>query len=136
RTWRGRLQARGRDGRDRQPDRTARVWDTATGRPVSPAIAHAHPVGAVAFSRDGAKLVTGSGPTAQLWKAGTWQRLGPPSTIPGTSAWWRSARTAGLSGPPSPRAFISGTPPPACPAAFPCGIKGRAGEPSSARTAA
>ncbi len=42
-------------------DRTARVWSTATGEPMSPPLHHDFPVWTVAFSPDGKKLLTGSG---------------------------------------------------------------------------
>jgi WD40 repeat protein/serine/threonine protein kinase len=42
-------------------DKTARLWKTATGDPVSKPLRHEHPVWAVAFSPDGKELWTGSG---------------------------------------------------------------------------
>jgi WD40 repeat protein/class 3 adenylate cyclase len=47
-------------------DRTARVWETETGRLVA-ALPHPAPVSGVAFSPDGRFLVTGSGDAATIW---------------------------------------------------------------------
>jgi WD40 repeat protein len=49
-------------------DKNARLWETATGRPLGPVMMHAQQVNAVAFSRDGL-LATGSWDrTARLWR--------------------------------------------------------------------
>jgi WD40 repeat protein len=49
-------------------DRTARLWDAATGRPIGPALTHTDAVLAVAFAPDGKSLVTGGRDTAaRLW---------------------------------------------------------------------
>jgi WD40 repeat protein len=47
-------------------DRTARVWETETGRLVAE-LPHPAPVSGVAFSPDGRFLVTGSGDAATIW---------------------------------------------------------------------
>jgi WD40 repeat protein len=47
-------------------DRTARVWETETGRLVAE-LPHAAPVSGVEFSPDGRFLVTGSGDAATIW---------------------------------------------------------------------
>jgi WD40 repeat protein len=47
-------------------DRTARVWETDTGRLVAE-LPHPAPVDGVAFSPDGRFLVTGSGDAATIW---------------------------------------------------------------------
>jgi WD40 repeat protein/tRNA A-37 threonylcarbamoyl transferase component Bud32 len=58
-------------------DRTARLWDAATGAPRSPPLRHAKQVNAVAFSPDGRKVLTaGDGGTARLWDADTGEPLG------------------------------------------------------------
>jgi eukaryotic-like serine/threonine-protein kinase len=49
-------------------DETARVWDAATGRPLSSSLRHANPVYSVAFSPDGRWLATGClDGTVRLW---------------------------------------------------------------------
>jgi WD40 repeat protein/tRNA A-37 threonylcarbamoyl transferase component Bud32 len=58
-------------------DRTARVWDAATGEPITPPL-DAGSVYGVAFSPDGKTVLTGSGQNqARLWDAATGAPLGP-----------------------------------------------------------
>jgi WD40 repeat protein/predicted Ser/Thr protein kinase len=53
-------------------DNTARLWDTATGRPRGGPLRHRAPVTAVAFAPDGRTVMTGAqDATAQLWDAAT-----------------------------------------------------------------
>ena len=60
-------------------DRTARVWDTATGKPVTPPLAHADIVNYAAFSPDGRVVVTASADrTARVWDALTGAPITPP----------------------------------------------------------
>jgi len=63
-------------------DQTARVWNAATGAPLTPPLPHAGPVWALAFSADSKVLLTGSGTEhrgeAKLWDAATGKPLGPP----------------------------------------------------------
>jgi eukaryotic-like serine/threonine-protein kinase len=62
-------------------DGTARIWDSADGRPVGPALHHAAAVGVVRFSPDGTRVITGSADhTARVWDAVSGQPLGPPLT--------------------------------------------------------
>ncbi len=49
-------------------DKTARLWDVATGRPIGEALYHDDWVTAAAFSPDGRYILTGSrDKTARLW---------------------------------------------------------------------
>ena len=53
-------------------DRTARVWDARTGKPLTEPLAHQGTVRAAAFSPDGARVVTASDDkTARVWDART-----------------------------------------------------------------
>ncbi len=60
-------------------DKTARLWDAATGKPLGEPIRHEKAVLSVAFSPDGRTILTGSaGNTARLWDAATGKPLGEP----------------------------------------------------------
>ncbi|MGK3962942.1 pentapeptide repeat-containing protein [Sorangium sp. So ce118] len=57
-------------------DRTARLWETATGRQLARINAHSDRVNDIAFSRDGERLVTASSDTAvRVWDARTGRLL-------------------------------------------------------------
>jgi WD40 repeat protein len=62
-------------------DRTARVWDTETGKELQKLEGHKSTVGAVAFSPDGKKLVTAdrgsnlTGGNFHIWDVPSWQKL-------------------------------------------------------------
>ena len=60
-------------------DRTARLWDAATGKPIGLPCSIRAAVMAVAFSPDGKAVLTGSyDRTARLWDAATGKPIGPP----------------------------------------------------------
>ena len=53
-------------------DKTARLWEAATGTPLATLSGHTDTVWAVAFSPDGRQVLTGSSDsTARLWEAAT-----------------------------------------------------------------
>ncbi len=47
-------------------DKTARLWNVATGQPLSPPLQHTNPVVAVAFSLDGKTILT-QGEPVPVW---------------------------------------------------------------------
>ncbi len=62
-------------------DGTARVWETATGRPAGPVLKHTNYVATVAFSPDGTTLAAGDyGPAGliKLWDWRTGKEVRPP----------------------------------------------------------
>ncbi len=60
-------------------DRQARIWDVATGAPLTPPMPHGGIVGAVAFSPDGRRAASfGNEGVARIWDAATGQPLSPP----------------------------------------------------------
>jgi WD40 repeat protein/serine/threonine protein kinase len=59
-------------------DRTVRVWDAQTGKPVAEPMSHDEQVRSVAYSADGKLLITASfDKTARVWDAHTMKPLGP-----------------------------------------------------------
>jgi WD40 repeat protein len=59
-------------------DATARVWDTATGRPTGLVLQHPREVTSVTFSPDGKTILTGAADgVARLWDACTGRLAGP-----------------------------------------------------------
>jgi WD40 repeat protein len=60
-------------------DRTARVWEAASGKPVGAPLQHQGLVLSAAFSPDGRRVVTASDDsTARVWEADTGKSLGAP----------------------------------------------------------
>jgi eukaryotic-like serine/threonine-protein kinase len=60
-------------------DKTARLWETATGKPIGPPLEHQGKVVAVALSTDGKTALTGSDDdTARLWETVSGKPIGPP----------------------------------------------------------
>jgi WD40 repeat protein len=57
-------------------DKTARLWEVATGRQIAALRGHEETVSSVAFSPDGRTLATGSGDkTARLWEVATGREI-------------------------------------------------------------
>jgi WD40 repeat protein len=66
-------------------DRTARLWDTATGAPRCKPLQHEDTVWSVCFSQDSKTVLTGSWDrSARLWDVASGQRLGLPLRHQGT----------------------------------------------------
>jgi WD40 repeat protein len=62
-------------------DFTARVWDSSTGRPVTPPLQHANCVLTASFSRDGRRVITAcTDYTARVWDAATGKPITGPLT--------------------------------------------------------
>ena len=60
-------------------DKTARVWDAATGEPITPPIRHEEAVLHAAFSPNGLRVVTaGYDNAARVWDAATGEPISPP----------------------------------------------------------
>ena len=76
------VQPRRHAHRHRVEDKTARIWDAATGKPIGePLKGHDGAVYSAAFSPDGKRIVTASGDkTARIWDAATGKPIGEPLT--------------------------------------------------------
>ncbi|MBA2592259.1 MAG: hypothetical protein H0U97_08375 [Gammaproteobacteria bacterium] len=62
-------------------DKTARVWDADTGKPVGEPMTHGNMVVSASFSPDGKRVVTASwDKTARVWDADTGKPVGEPMT--------------------------------------------------------
>ena len=60
-------------------DKTARVWDAATGKPISEPMKHEHDVNSAQFSPDGRWVVTASDDhTVRVWDAATGKPVSEP----------------------------------------------------------
>jgi hypothetical protein len=59
-------------------ENSARVWDAATGDPVTPPLLHNSPVARAAFSPDGRRVLTVSERGVRVWHASNGQPLTPP----------------------------------------------------------
>src|SRR5262249_6012693 len=57
-------------------DRTVRVWDSATGHPLTP-LPHRSDVFSVTFTPDSKRVLTGSRDGAQMWDVQLRRRVGP-----------------------------------------------------------
>ena len=87
-------------------DHTARIWDVATGNPVSPPLSHDGPVNWVEFRSDGTVLLTASSDgTIRIWaaadgrpSAGRWLTHGSPVRVARFSPDGRRVVSAGFDG--------------------------------------
>jgi WD40 repeat protein len=74
-------------------DKTARLWDAETGKPIGePLTGHADAVLSAAFSPDGKRIVTASwDKTARLWDTETGKPIGEPLTGHAGPVWSAAA---------------------------------------------
>ena len=60
-------------------DKTARLWDAASGKPIGEPMKHEGTVNSAQFSPDGQRVVTASeDKTARLWDAASGKPIGEP----------------------------------------------------------
>ena len=79
-------------------DKTARLWDAASGKPIGEPMKHEEQVYSAQFSPDGQRVVTASeDKTARLWDAASGKPIGEPmkhegaviqrSSVPMVNGW-------------------------------------------------
>ena len=69
------------DAETASQDKTARVWDAETGKPLGAPMTHEKGVASASFSPDGKRVVTASSDkSARVWDAETGKPLGAPMT--------------------------------------------------------
>jgi WD40 repeat protein len=87
------------------PNRTARIWNVDTGKAIRDLKGHDGSIGAVAFTRDGKRVATGSADTTILvWDTPDLQRESAP-TGPALTAEEAAQRWADLAGEDAAKAF-------------------------------
>jgi WD40 repeat protein len=64
-------------------DDTARIWDVATGQPVTPPMKHGAGLMFVGFSPDGRRLFTSGGDAVKIWDASSGRAVGPANGFRG-----------------------------------------------------
>jgi RNA polymerase sigma factor (sigma-70 family) len=80
----------------RGPDRSIRLWETATGKEVCKLTADSEDASPLAFSRDGKTLATSADKMVRLWDVATGKgiaRLEKQKGLPGASAFSRDGKT-------------------------------------------
>ena len=71
-------------------DKSARLWDAETGKPIGEPMPHENPVCAMSFSRDGRRILAGTATASHLWDAASGTPIGRPRRRPHWSGVWFS----------------------------------------------
>lgn len=71
-------------------DKTARLWDVATGKEIA-TFRHEHAVASANFSPDGRTVVTASSKTVRLWEVATGKEI---AVLSGYQGWGTGAVTS------------------------------------------